>query len=101
MYPVLHSYMSFDQEYTESSDIMTNTFSQTVWPSAPPVPDRIKTLLSLFFELGDSTSEAASRRLGEEVFTSDGQIVVNKKVISGAEGWSLDFLTVRKWMKDS
>src|ERR1700761_4480261 len=87
MYPVLHSFSQFDREYTDSSTIArTMAFSQTVWPSSPAVPDHIKAVLSLFFEFGDSSSPDSSRRLGEEVFTADGQIVVNKKVISGAQG---------------
>lgn len=88
MYPVLHSAAHFEREYTDSSEAMADTFAQTEWPSSPVVPEHIKALLVLFFEVGDSASADSSRRLGEEVFTIDGQIVVNKKVISGAEGAS-------------
>jgi hypothetical protein len=65
---------------------MADPFAQTVWPSSPEVSQRVKTILARFFALGDAGSAEASRRLGEEVFASDGQIVVNKKTISGAKG---------------
>lgn len=86
MYPVLHSSSGFPREYTDTRQIMAETFAQTQWSSSPSVPEHIKALLQLFFEVGDSSSPDTSRRLGDEVFTPDGQIVVNKKVISGAEG---------------
>ncbi|KIW15545.1 hypothetical protein PV08_05593 [Exophiala spinifera] len=54
------------------------------WPTTP-IPEPIKTLLHSFFELGDSTSPADGARMGTEIFTPDGQIVVNKRVIDGAE----------------
>ena len=55
------------------------------WPSTP-VPDPIKQLLARFFTVGDSKADDAGQILGSEIFMSDGQIVVNKKVINGAEG---------------
>jgi hypothetical protein len=89
MYPVLHSSCLFDAEYTDNiSDTMVDTFSHTVWPSTPAVPEHIRALLLLFFEVGDSTSPEASRRLGQEVFAQNGQFVMNKEVVSGAEGRS-------------
>ena len=92
MYPVLHSSSSFAKEYTDTRGTMATTFAHTVWPSSPAVPEHIKALLRLFFEVGDSSSLETSRRLGDEVFTTDGQIVVNKKVISGADGIMPPFL---------
>lgn len=61
------------------------TSSATEWPSTP-VPEPIKQLISRFFILGDTPTAEAGRELGEKVFTSDGQIVVNKRVIAGTAG---------------
>lgn len=60
------------------------TTPSTEWPSTP-VPEAIKNLLSRFYSLGDSNSDDAGRRLGEEVFTATGQIVVNKRTIDGPD----------------
>jgi hypothetical protein len=65
-----------------------SALAQTEWP-ATPVPQPIKQLLGSFFDLGDSKSEDAGRRLVDEIFMPEGQIVVNKRTISGAEGWYL------------
>lgn len=87
MFPVLHSISRFDREYTDATVAqMADTFLHTVWPSLPSVPQDTKALLVRFFEVGDSSSADASRRLGDEIFTQDGKIVVNKKIISGAAG---------------
>jgi hypothetical protein len=62
-----------------------SALGQTEWP-ATPVPQPIKQLLGSFFDLGDSKSEDAGRRLADEIFTPEGQIVVNKRTIKGAKG---------------
>ncbi len=63
-----------------------SALAQTEWPTTP-VPQSIKQLLGSFFELGDSKSEDAARRLADEIFTPEGQIMVNKRTINGAKGW--------------
>jgi hypothetical protein len=63
----------------------TMTSPATEWPSTP-IPLPIKELISHFFVLGDTPTAEAGRELGEKVFTSDGQIVVNKRVIAGTAG---------------
>lgn len=59
--------------------------AKTEWPSTP-ILTPIKDLLSRFYIIGDSGDPDAGRRLGQEVFTPDGQIIVNKRAISGTEG---------------
>lgn len=59
---------------------MTNT--ATEWPSTS-VPEPFKQLLTRFFVAGDTPTAEAGRQLGEEIFTADGQIIVNKNVITG------------------
>ncbi|KIW50354.1 hypothetical protein PV05_11950 [Exophiala xenobiotica] len=61
-----------------------SALAQTEWPTTP-VPQSIKQLLGSFFELGDSKSEDAARRLADEIFTPEGQIMVNKRTINGAK----------------
>ncbi len=63
------------------------TSPRTEWPSTP-VPEPIKHLLNKFYSLGDQEFDRddAGRQLGEDVFTPTGQIVVNKRKISGAAG---------------
>jgi hypothetical protein len=61
------------------------TTPSTEWPSTP-IPAPVKDLLSRFYILGDSSAPESGRQLGEEIFTPDGQIVVNKRAISGAGG---------------
>ncbi|KAK5244172.1 ERMES complex subunit mmm1 [Exophiala xenobiotica] len=70
-----------------------SALAQTEWP-ATPVPQPIKQLLGSFFDLGDSKSEDAGRRLVDEIFMPEGQIVVNKHTISGAEGLIVGQLSV-------
>ena len=61
-------------------------FEDTQWPTTP-IPHAVKELLSSFIELGDIPNSApAARRLAEDVFTPEGKMIVNKKVISGSEG---------------
>lgn len=59
--------------------------ANTEWPSTP-VPQPVKDLLAKFFDIGDTKSEEAGQRLGNEVFAPDGRIVVNKRSINGAAG---------------
>ncbi|QKX62291.1 uncharacterized protein TRUGW13939_09450 [Talaromyces rugulosus] len=56
--------------------------TKTEWPSTP-VPQPVKDLIAKFMDIGDTKSEEAGQRLGYEVFTSDGQIIVNKRSING------------------
>jgi hypothetical protein len=96
MYPLLHSSSRFDREYTDALTTMTEALSQTAWPLLGTVPTEVRALLSLFFEIGDSNAPNASHRLAQEVFAEDGQIVVNKNVISGAQGkFTVSFMSQR------
>jgi hypothetical protein len=71
------------------------TTPSTEWPSTP-IPAPVKNLLSRFYILGDNSAPESGRQLGEEIFTPDGQIVVNKRAIYGAEGTALNFRHFRK-----
>jgi hypothetical protein len=61
--------------------------TKTEWPSTP-VPQPVKDLIAKFMDIGDTKSEEAGQRLGYEIFTSDGKIVVNKRSINGGAGMS-------------
>ena len=54
------------------------------WPSQP-VPEAVKKLLRRFYRLIDSTDPFASEKLAERVFTEDGQLLVNKRFMSGRQ----------------
>jgi hypothetical protein len=71
------------------------TTPDTEWPSTP-IPTPVKDLLSRFYVLGNSNAPESGRQLGEEIFTPDGQIVVDKRAISGAEGTALNFRNCHK-----
>jgi hypothetical protein len=55
------------------------------WPSPPP-PESIKALLIKFYEVADSRAEDAPKRLVTEVFAPTGQIVTNRRKVTGTEG---------------
>ena len=63
------------------------TTPATEWPSSS-IPEPIKELLSRFFLVGDTPTAEAGREMGEKLFTTDGKIIVNKKVIAGTAGMS-------------
>lgn len=61
------------------------TTPATEWPSTA-VPEPIKKLIGRFFIVGDTNTAEAGREMGEKLFTVDGRIVVNKRVIAGIQG---------------
>lgn len=55
------------------------------WPE-PPIPEPIKALVAKFFDVADSRAEGAAQRLGTEIFAPTGEIVTNRRKVSGTEG---------------
>ncbi|KAK4549646.1 hypothetical protein LTR36_004947 [Oleoguttula mirabilis] len=54
------------------------------WPSQP-VPEAIKELIARFYSLVDSSDPSCCEGLANTVFTQDGEFLVNKRSMKGAE----------------
>ena len=56
------------------------------WPSTPSIPQPTKDLLNRFYRLSDTKSDDVGRQYAEDIFTSDGKIVVNRRQFRGKKG---------------
>jgi hypothetical protein len=59
------------------------------WPSVVSVPDSVRNLIDLFFNLADDTSPGVGDRLVNEVFTETGVLITPMSTIEGIEGQNL------------
>lgn len=55
------------------------------WPN-PPIPESTRALVTKFYEVADSRAEDAPKSLVVDVFAPTGQIVTNRRKISGTKG---------------
>lgn len=54
------------------------------WPTQP-IPEPVKDIIARFYALVDSSEPDCSSELANNVFTPDGEFVVNKRAMRGAE----------------
>ncbi len=65
------------------------------WPSVVPVPDSVKNLIDLFFNLADDTSPGVGDRMVNEVFAETGVLITPMSTIQGIEGRNLSTISFR------
>ena len=56
-----------------------------------PFPPGVHKVISRFYELIDPLDPETDRKLGTEVFASDGKFIVNSAELNGTEGMDIAF----------